>query len=133
GSGPVPGPLFSSGVLSAQIILQAGSEEQKQAYLPDIAIGAKVCTLAMTEPDYSWGPSGVRLRAVADGDGYVLNGVKLFVYDAHVADELIVVVRTGDGENDISLLMVDASTPGVSARRLRGFTSTECEVRFENV
>jgi alkylation response protein AidB-like acyl-CoA dehydrogenase len=124
--------MFSSGVLSAQIILQAASDEQKQAWLPAIASGTRICSFAMTEPDYSWGAAGVHLRPTEDGDAYVLNGTKLFVYDAHVADQIIVAVRTGDGDNDISLLMIDASTPGVSTRRLQGFVSSESVVKFEN-
>ncbi len=132
GTGPVPGPMFSSGVLAAQIILQAGSDAQKQAYLPAIASGTTICTFAMSEPDFSWGPAGVHLRPAEDGDAYVLNGTKLFVYDAHVADQIIVAVRTGDGADEVSLLMVDVSTPGVSTRRLAGFTSSESVVKFEN-
>jgi alkylation response protein AidB-like acyl-CoA dehydrogenase len=113
--------------------MEAATEEQKQTYLPPIAEGRVICTLAMTEPDYSWGNAGVRLRPTEDGDSYVLNGVKLFAFDADTADQVIVVVRTGDLPDDISLLMVDTKLPGVSTRRLSGFTSTECEVKFENV
>jgi alkylation response protein AidB-like acyl-CoA dehydrogenase len=79
GKGPVPGPMFTSGVLCGQIILQAGSEEQKREYLPTIAAGDIVVAFAMTEPDYQWGPAGVRLRPTESGDEYVLNGTKLFV------------------------------------------------------
>lgn len=133
GSGAVPGPMFSSGVLSALVLLEAGTEDQKQRYLPPIAEGRVVCTLAITEPDYSWGNAGVHMRPAEDGDHYVLNGVKLFVFDADTADQLLVVVRTGDLVDDISILLVDARTAGLSVRRLGGFTSTECEVKFENV
>jgi len=132
GRGPVPGPMFSSGVLSALILMETATEEQKQAYLPAIAEGRIVCAFAMTEPDYSWGNAGVRMRPAEDGADYVLNGVKLFAYDADVADQLLVAVRTGNLPDDISLLMVDTKTEGVSSRRLSGFTSTECEVRFSN-
>src|SRR5687768_222503 len=121
GSGPVPGPMFSSGILSALVLLEAGTEDQKQTYLPPIAEGRVICTLAMTEPDYIFGNAGVRLRPTEDRNDYVLNGVKLFVYDADVADQLLVVIRTGDLADDVSLLMVDAQTPGVSRRRLSGF------------
>ncbi|MBM4411028.1 MAG: acyl-CoA dehydrogenase [Chloroflexi bacterium] len=133
GKGPVPGPMFSSGILAGQVILQAGSEEQKKQFLPSIASGDIVATLAMTEPDYQWGPAGVRLRPTESGDQYVLNGTKLFVYDGHVADWLIVAIRTGDGADDISLLMVDTKAAGVSARKLDGFTTSESEITFSNV
>lgn len=133
GKGPVPGPMFTSGILCGQIILQAGSEEQKKEYLPSIANGDIVVAFAMTEPDYQWGPAGVRLRPTESGDQYTLNGTKLFVYDGHVADWVITAVRTGDGPDDISLLMVDAKAPGVTTRKLDGFTTSESEVTFNNV
>lgn len=133
GKGPVPGPMFSSGILAGQVILQAGSEEQKKQFLPSIASGDIVATLAMTEPDYQWGPAGVRLRPTESGDQYVLNGTKLFVYDGHVADWLICAIRTGDGADDISLLMVDTKAAGVTARKLDGFTTSESEITFNNV
>jgi alkylation response protein AidB-like acyl-CoA dehydrogenase len=133
GKGPVPGPMFTSGILCGQIILQAGSEEQKKEYLPSIANGDIVVAFAMTEPDYQWGPAGVRLRPTESGDQYTLNGTKLFVYDGHVADWLITAIRTGDGADDISLLMVDAKAAGVTTRKLDGFTTSESEVTFNNV
>ena len=133
GKGPVPGPMFTSGILCGQIILQAGSEEQKKEYLPSIANGDIIVAFAMTEPDYQWGSAGVRLRPTESGDQYTLNGTKLFVYDGHVADWLITAVRTGDGADDISLLMVDAKASGVTTRKLDGFTTSESEVTFNNV
>lgn len=133
GKGPVPGPMFSSGILAGQIVLQAGSEEQKKQFLPSIASGDIVATLAMTDPDFQWGPAGVRMRPTESGDQYVLNGTKLFVYDGHVADWLIVAIRTGDGVDDISLLMVDTKAAGVTARKLDGFTTSESEITFNNV
>lgn len=133
GHGPVPGPIFSSGVLAAQVIQHCGSEEQRREYLPRIARGDIVCVLAMTEPDYSWGIGGVHLRPSEEGGDYVLNGTKLFVYDAHAADIVITAVRTGAGTDDVSLLMVPTSTHGVSVRRLGGFTTSESEVVFANV
>jgi alkylation response protein AidB-like acyl-CoA dehydrogenase len=63
----------------------------------------------------------------------VLNGVKPFVGDAVAATDLIVAVRTGDGMEDISLLLVDKDTPGVRSRPLAGFLGWQCEVAFENV
>lgn len=133
GRGPVPGPMFSSGVLSAEVILQLGSDEQKRDLLPRIAAGEIVCTVALTEPASSWGARGVHLRPREEQEHYVLDGVKLFVFDAHVADYILTAVRTGDGERDITLLMVDARAPGVSTRRLDGFTSSESEVEFTGV
>jgi alkylation response protein AidB-like acyl-CoA dehydrogenase len=133
GRGPLPGPFFNSSVLGGLIVLEAGTEEQRRRILPAIAQGRQVLTLAYTEPDVSWEPQGVALRPERRNGGYVLDGVKLFVADAASATHLIVAVRTGDGPADLSLLLVDASSPGVSVRNLPGFLGWQAEVRFENV
>src|SRR5690606_17205467 len=77
GTGPVPGPLFSSAVLSAQILLEAASDAQKQAWLPGIASGEKVFALAYTEARYGWLPEHVTMRARRDGRTLVLSGTKV--------------------------------------------------------
>lgn len=137
GYAALPGPFFSSAIASALVIEEAGTEEQKQELLPRIASGEMICSLAITEPDYGWGTEFVQLRPEQTADGFVLDGAKLFVFDAHAATQLIVAVRTGDpgedGRGGLTLLLVDASTPGVSARRVEGFLSSECEVRFHQV
>ena len=69
GAGPLSGPFFSSGVLGALIVSEAGSEEQKRRWLPNIAAGREIVTLALTEPEYGWGPESVRTRAQPDGFG----------------------------------------------------------------
>src|SRR6185295_13293340 len=93
----------------------------------------KVLTVAVTEPNASWGPQGVTLRPQAKNGDYALHGTKLFVSDATAATDLIVAVRTGDGAGDVSLLRVDAGARGVTRRRLPGFVSWQCEVTFDNV
>lgn len=133
GHGPMPGPFFSSGVLGALTVLEAGTEGQKQRLLPGVANGSTILTLALTEPNASFGPKGVSISAERQGDEYLLDGVKLFVADAVSATHLIVAVRTGSGLEDLSLLLVDTSLPGVSARVLDGFIGWQCEVRFQNV
>ena len=133
GRGPVPGPFFSSGVLGALTVLEAASPAQRAAILPGVARGETVLSVAITEPNASWGPHGVNLRARRNGDRYRLDGVKLFVSDAITATHLIVVVRTGDGAGDLGLLLVDAGAPGVRSRRLPGFLSWQDEVTFEGV
>jgi alkylation response protein AidB-like acyl-CoA dehydrogenase len=133
GRGPVPGPFFSSGVLGALTALEAASPAQRQAVLPAVARGETVLSVAITEPNASWGPQGVTLRARRSGDRYRLDGVKLFVSDATLATHLIVVVRTGDEPGDLGLVLVDAAAPGVRTRRLPGFLSWQDEVTFEGV
>ena len=137
GTGPLPGPYFSSGILGSLIILEAGTEEQKKAVLPDVAEGRKVLTLALTEPSYSWEPGAVQTSAEARNGDFVLNGVKLFTMDAQAATHLIVVARTGketDSAEGLSLFLVDKETEGVSVRRLPGFLSDRTfEVKLDSV
>lgn len=133
GRAPLPGPFFSSGVLGALTVLEAASEEQRRFLLPRVATGETVLSVAITEPNASWGAPGVTLRAQRIGDRYRLDGTKLFVSDATAATDLIVAVRTGDGPGDVSLLVVDARDPDVRARRLPGFLSWQCEVAFDSV
>lgn len=136
GRAALPGPFFSSAILAAFVVEEAGSEEQRGRLLPRIASGEEIAVLALTEPGYGWRPQDVRLRARERGGGYVLDGVKLFVHDALAATRLIVAARTGGGggaDGGLTLLLVDPSAPGVSVRRLEGFTGSECEVRFEGV
>jgi len=133
GRGPVPGPFFSSGVLGALTVLEAATPAQRQAILPRVARGEAILAVAITEPNASWGPQGVTLAPRRVGDRYRLDGVKLFVSDATAATHLIVVARTGDGPDDLGLLLVDAAAPGVRARRLPGFLSWQDEVTFEGV
>ena len=133
GRAPLPGPFFSSGVLGALTVLEAASEEQRRFILPRVATGETVLSVAVTEPNASWGAPGVTLRAQRIGDRYRLDGTKLFVSDATSTTDLIVAVRTGDGPGDVSLLLVDARDPDVRARRLPGFLSWQCEVAFDAV
>ena len=134
GRGPVPGPFFSSGVLGALTIMEAGSPAQQRAILPALARGEAVVAVAITEPNASWGPQGITLGAPRRGDRYRLDGVKLFVSDASAATQLLVVVRLReDVVGGLGLLLVDASAPGVRVRRLPGFLSWQDEVTFEGV
>jgi len=133
GRGPLPGPFFSSGILGALTVMAGGTPEQQQRILPAIARGERVLSLAITEPNASWGAGGVALAPQRRDSGYRLDGVKVFVADATSATDLVVAVRTGEGPGDWSLLLVDARAPGVSARRLPGFLSWHCEVAFDGV
>jgi alkylation response protein AidB-like acyl-CoA dehydrogenase len=133
GRGPLPGPFFSSGVLGALVLHEAGTEEQRHHLLPGIADGTKICSVAITEPARSWGAQGIALMAERHGDRYLLNGTKLFVSDAIAATHLIVAVRTGPAAEAVSLLMVDKQTKGVSARQLAGFLGWQAEVTFDSV
>jgi alkylation response protein AidB-like acyl-CoA dehydrogenase len=137
GRGPVPGPFFSSSVLGALTIMHGGTEAQKQALLPSLASGEQVLTVAVTEPDYGWRPEAVQMQPTRSQGGYVLNGVKLFVYDAQAATHVLCAVRTSPPSNGsssgISLLLVETRAPGVTVRTLPGWMAQVDEVRFNNV
>jgi len=130
----VPGPFIAT-TLAAIALLEGGSNEQKQQYLPRIASGEAIATLAITEPSARWDAEGIQLQATRGANGYTLNGTKLFIPDAHVADLLVVAARTGgSGESGVSLFIVDAKSPGISTEVLKTIASDkQCEVKFENV
>lgn len=107
----LPGPFFSTIALCALPLLEYGSSEQKTKFLTQIAEGEAIWTFALAESSGRYKASEVELRAVLEGTNYVLQGYKLFVTDAHVADYILVVGRTGEcerPEDGITLFMVDA-------------------------
>ena len=127
----LPGPFFSTVVLGGLTILEAGSEQQKHEFLPKLIEGDIILTLALTEPQAKYNPSSIAVKAVADGNDYVINGTKLFVPDAHIADYMVCVARTKDG---ITLFLVDAKSPGISYTLLKTIAGDkQCEVVFDKV
>ncbi len=133
----LPGPFFSTVLLGALTLTEAGTEEQKKKYLPQVASGKAILTVALTEPSAIWTADGVSLKAARKGDGYVLSGTKLFVPDANVADWIICVARTATGkkpEDGVTLFLVDSRSPGIKCNALKTIASDrQCEVVFENV
>lgn len=116
GRSMVPGPFFSTVALCALPILEYGRSEQKAEFLPEIARGEEIWTMALAESSSGWRASEVCLHAELRDMHYVLQGHKLFVTDAQIADHLLVAGRTADGEEPkqrITLLLVDAGTPGM--------------------
>jgi len=133
GRAMLPGPFFSTVVLGGMAIMDAGSEEQKQEYLPRIAEGQIIVTLALTEPSARWDAAGVQLTATPSGDGYVLNGTKLFVPNAHISDYLVVAARTGTGAEDVTLFIVPRETNGVTQTLLQTIASDrQSEIVFDD-
>lgn len=130
----VPGP-FLNNCGAAISLLEAATEDQKQAHLPALASGAKIWTLALTEASARFDPGGVELTATKEKDAYILDGKKLFISDSQIADMLIVIARTdGAGEEGISMFIVDANAPGVRSTPSASFASDRLNtVFFENV
>lgn len=133
----VPGPFVPTVVLAGRPILAAGTEEQKQQFLPKIVSGDMILTLAFMEPDSSLEASGVTVKATPAGEDFIIEGTKLFVPDAHVADYLLCVTRTKDSlnkEEGVTLFLVDATTNGIHTEVLKTMTGEKlCEVIFHNV
>ena len=130
----LPGPYFSNVVLGGMSIMDSGTEEQKQEYLPRIAEGQIIVTLALNEPSGRWDPEGIELTATETGGKYTLDGTKLFVPNAHISDYIVVVARTGDGEDDISLFILPSQSNGVNQTLLKTIASDrQSEVTFDNV
>ncbi|MCP5040179.1 MAG: acyl-CoA/acyl-ACP dehydrogenase [bacterium] len=129
-----PTPHFHSAFLSAKILLASGSEEQKGEWLPKIAGGDAIITPAWLEPHSGCGPKGVQMRAKAAGDGFTLSGTKLHVHFASSADRLIVLARTGDADDAVSLFLVDPSAKGISLTQLKSLASdTQYRIDFDGV
>lgn len=125
-----PSPHFVSAVLAAGALLRAGSDAQKQSWLPRIAKAEAIATTAWLEPKGSFGPKGVQARATPDGDGFVLDGTKWHVPFASAADVLVVLARTGDGAEDVDLFLVDPSADGVTLTQQ--FTmASDCQYQVE--
>ncbi|HUB16125.1 MAG TPA: acyl-CoA dehydrogenase family protein [Acetobacteraceae bacterium] len=126
-------PYFASTVLAATAILQAGTEAQKRDWLPDIAGGETIATLAFTEPNGRWDTAGIATTASATGGGFRLNGTKSFVLDGHTADLIVVLARRpGSADDDgLSLFTVSGDAPGLSRRALKVIDPTRKLARLE--
>ena len=137
GKALVPGPFFSTVVLGGLTVLDDGSDAQKRDLLNRVCRGQLIMTLALTEPSATYHPSGIQVRARRDEDNFIINGTKLFVPDAHVADVLIVAARTSEAHEDgggITNLLVPAETQGISIFPLRSLAGDkQCEVVFSDV
>ncbi len=131
----LPGPFFSTIVMGGMAIMDAGSDEQKRRLLPQICDGQHIVTLALTEPSARWDAAGIQTTAAQNADGaWTLNGTKLFVPNAHVADTYIIAARTGDAERDITLFFVPGDADGVTQTLLKTIASDrQSEITLDGV
>ena len=112
----VPIPFFSTVVLGGLTVLDGGNEEQRREVLSSICQGQTIMALALLERSATYAPSGIELEALPSNGGYLLNGTKLFVSDAGVADLMIVAARTSrhsDPRHGITLFLMPTSSQGV--------------------
>ncbi len=132
-----PGPFFSSVVLGATTVMMAGTETQKQYLLPRLADGDLILALGLTEPGTWYDIAKIRLAAEIDEEDYVLDGTKLFVANAHLADYIICAARTdtsGPPAEGLKLFLVDARSPGIKCSVLQSLAyDRQCEVVFDRV
>lgn len=125
------GAMAQASQLGVAKIIHYGTEEQKRAWLPAIATGQCLPTIAVTESGSGGHVLGMTASAVRDGDDYVLNGRKVYVGNSHVGDLHGIVVRTGPGSGGLSAFLVESHRPGVSvgpsqvALGLHGFSFGE--------
>jgi len=124
----------------ANYICNFGNEVQKKHWLPKMASGEAIGAVAMTEPGTGSDLQSIKTRAVKDGDDYIINGSKIFITNGYLSDIVVVVARTGDsgeGSKDLSLILVEAGTPGFTKGKplkkvgMKG--QDTCELFFENV
>lgn len=121
-------PYFSTVVLAANTLLHSGDDAAKAKYLPGIASGETVATLAYTEPSGKWDDSGITMEATAAGDGWTLTGTKMFVLDGHTADLIIVAAKTGKGT---SLFAVQGDAAGLTRTALSTMDQTRKQAKLE--
>ncbi|MCB0033706.1 MAG: acyl-CoA dehydrogenase family protein [Anaerolineales bacterium] len=157
--GGTPGDLFmqvavweelmrpGSGGLSASLgslhialppILHLGTAEQKQRFIPPVLAGEKIAALAITEPGGGSDVANIQTTAVRDGDHYIVNGSKTFITSGIRADQITTAVRTGGpGSGGISLLVIDADSPGFSRstplKKMGWWTSDTAQLFFDEV
>src|SRR5579875_225090 len=131
----LPGPYFSTMGLALPVLLETSGGAAEEA-MSGIAAGQARATLALTEPSGRWDAEGITLSARRSGPAWRLEGTKLFVPDAGVADHLVVAARTGGvGEDGITLFLVSGRPAGMTVRAMDGLDLTRrwYEVRLDGV
>jgi alkylation response protein AidB-like acyl-CoA dehydrogenase len=121
-------PFFSTVALAANALLTSGDDDAKKNYLPGVASGETIATLAITEDNGKWDFSGIECAAEPKGDRWVLDGHKMFVLDGHVADLVVVAARTAEG---VTLFAVDGDAVGLTRTPLPTMDQTRKQARLE--
>lgn len=132
----MPSPFLATAVLGASALLRGGSAAQQSTYLPKIADGSLLATLAVDE-GAKHRPLQIALQAARSGNGFRLTGAKGFVVDGHVADLLIVAARTAGAageQHGLTLFLVDPKSKGVAIERTAMVDShNAARIVFDNV
>ncbi|MBI2867869.1 MAG: acyl-CoA/acyl-ACP dehydrogenase [Chloroflexi bacterium] len=137
GRAVVPSPFFVSTMFGAIPVLEIGSPEQKHKFLPSLAKGELVLTMAVLEEGAKYNPACIHATAARANNGYIVQGRKLFVPYAHVADVILCVCATGQAKHDHhghSIFMVERDSPGVHLTALKTISREQLyEVHLESV
>ena len=127
-------PHLTTAVLGAGLLRAGGTAAQQEQWLPKIARGEIILTVAQYEPQRSDGPEGIQVAAKRNGDGYRLSGTKIRVPLANSADAIAVLARTGDGPTDIDVFFVAPAMDGISMEQTHVLGSdAEYELVFNDV
>jgi len=137
----VGAPIAASWFADRQMgpsLLQFGTDEQRARWLPGIVAGTSMWCIGMSEPDAGSNVAGIRTRAERDGDGWVVNGQKIWNSGAAWADWIYLICRTDPDarpHEGLSELIVDMRSPGVTVEPILDMTGSRhfCEVFLEDV
>ena len=124
--------------LTGPLLIEFGTEAQKEFFLPRILTGEHVWCQGYSEPGAGSDLASLRTQAVRDGDDYIVNGQKIWTTLAHCANWILLLVRTTKSDkrqHGITVLLVDMTSPGVLVRPIRNLREEQdfCEVFFEDV
>jgi acyl-CoA dehydrogenase len=137
GSSGLIASLFTHGIGLPHLI-EAGDTAQIERIARPVLAGERIVSLAITEPEAGSDVAGLTTRAVRDGDAYVVTGAKLYITSGTRADVFTTAVRTGGaGAGGLSLVLIDADTPGVEVsaplQKMGWWCSDTAEIRFDEV
>jgi alkylation response protein AidB-like acyl-CoA dehydrogenase len=128
GSALLCAPYFACVALAAEVLLRSGDQEAKKEFLPGLASGQTIGTLALLEQSAGWGLADIATSARRTPDGWTLNGRKRFVLDGHVANLVLVAARTEAG---LSIFAVDSTAPGLTVTSVETMDQTRKQAELE--
>ncbi|MFC1825258.1 acyl-CoA dehydrogenase family protein [Thermodesulfobacteriota bacterium] len=132
GKAAFPSPFLSTIIQCGMTILEGGSAQQKNDLLRQMIEGRLIMAMAQYEEEGSYLASGIKMVAAFQGDHYLLNGTKMFVNDANIADKLIVAAQAGDA--GITLFLVDGKDSGITCEKMYAIAmDNTCHVVFQDV
>jgi alkylation response protein AidB-like acyl-CoA dehydrogenase len=135
GYAAMPSPFLFSSALAASALKEFATDELQQKWLPALAEGKAIGTVAIAEEDDGIEPASISTRSSNSGGEIVVSGRKMFVPYANVADFIIVAARFGDAPDAVALIAIDSKAPGLSIKMLKGLDLTRrvCSVELKDV